>query len=628
MRSDGHRVVDIDLLEDDELVPLPRMQDLRIYTLDPMASRDVVVDYEALIETGNHVDFHPNLQMIETLASAWLKECFSNHEDCITASTASAADLPTRLLGLGDVEKHGVVRLWHTKGARGQYTALSHRWGSSQPAKTTKANLAARLQGFPRTELPQTFCDAVEVTLCLGIRYLWIDSLCMVQDDHDDWKDQPAQMGDLYRNAHVTIAATRALNSDSGFLGPRKRTAIARLQPRRGCEQEVYISHRRSFAEDVEKAPLNRRAWVFQERILSPRILRFTETQVYWECWTMHQGEDLESKQLGMMKRETYPSSLAPHSVSSDAPSKPAQWLKMSAQYSELQLSFPSDRLVAISGLISRMAVRTARKFYKGVSLEYMHMGLLWSSVNPPMDNLGANVAPSWGWASHQGAINYVQLYLPSSDPDLRFVEEIRLPWSSDAGDIDYTLQGHSTKLRADFRLEREAHKRQPEGWFPVELHSKASVYHKIRCSNPDHYGDGIFGYISELSGDNEDWNDIFGWVTLDEENGFVADVEGLRFLMVLPQPKTRSKTPDSEGPLISDEESELSFSMEVVNVGEESNPRNESDEKALEPPLSVRHCMLIKQSSDGKWRRVGIAALYDERCLMEGEDSEIVEVH
>jgi hypothetical protein len=105
-----------------------------------------------------------------------------------------------------------------------KYTALSHRWGNDPPKKedprhcTTYGNLSARLNGFSLSELPETFQDAVRVTRELGIGYLWIDSLCIIQWNADDWKREAGRMEDVFASAYCTIAATSAVDSNAGFL--------------------------------------------------------------------------------------------------------------------------------------------------------------------------------------------------------------------------------------------------------------------------------------------------------------------------------------------------------------------------------------------------------------------------
>jgi hypothetical protein len=184
-----------------------------------------------------------------------------------------------------------------------KYTALSHRWGNDPPKKedprycTTYDNLSARLNGFSLSKLPETFQDAVRVTRELGIRYLWIDSLCIIQWNADDWKREAGRMEDVFASAYCTIAATSAVDSNAGFLARNRSTEYVRVQDAAG-NKVCICTHMDDFENDVEQAGLNKRAWVMQERVLSKRTIYFSANQTYWEC-----GRGVHCENLVMMKR-------------------------------------------------------------------------------------------------------------------------------------------------------------------------------------------------------------------------------------------------------------------------------------------------------------------------------------
>jgi hypothetical protein len=210
--------------------------------------------------------------------------------------------MPTRVIDVGDGEAmHLFLR---DKGETSQevdYVALSHCWGklieeqkkewrdttgNKEDWNTTKGNKERRKQGFLITELPQTFQDAIIVTRELGLRYLWIDSLCIIQDDHGDWATESQKMEAVFKNAYCTIAATSAEDSTKGFLNrPEGKDLQYEMVPE--CSHgKVYVctSIGNDFDGDVMKGILNTRAWVFQERALSRRTIHFTKRQTYWEC--------------------------------------------------------------------------------------------------------------------------------------------------------------------------------------------------------------------------------------------------------------------------------------------------------------------------------------------------------
>ncbi|KAJ8122919.1 hypothetical protein ONZ43_g1004 [Nemania bipapillata] len=400
--------------------------------------------------------------------------------------------------------------------------ALSHSWGGHQAAKTVKSNLVARCAGFPLSELPSTFQDAIAVAVELEIRYIWIDSLCIVQDDRDDWKREAAKMGDVYLHSYLTIAATRAANSEAGFLGPRRFTQAVKLPDALSDTlsdtlsgvhhppvRNIYACQRRSFSDDVDDGPLSQRAWVLQERVLSPRTLHFTERQVYWECWQYHQGEDLECQYLGVMKKDAYPVALSPSSLLREditpGSELPQGWWYMSSEYTGCGLTFQADKLVAISGVVQKLGSRLNITYMKGVWKEFLHRSVLWSARTEDLEYLPLVEAPSWSWASRKGPINYMQLY------DYKPMPQFAICETAPPGLflIHAMLATLSANLRiGDVRWSDPA--RDPIA-FPPELDYFATRYRVVQ----DHKGD------------------IVGWITLDSRIESRTDFSHLFWVLV-----------------------------------------------------------------------------------------------
>ncbi|KAI0099105.1 heterokaryon incompatibility protein-domain-containing protein [Nemania sp. FL0031] len=325
---------------------------------------------------GMAVSSDPDLNNIGTLVRNWTEDCRLNHLDCNAPDPGIPSLVPARVLDLSHVHLTGQLRLLCTDNIAGKYITLSHSWGGHQPAKTLESNLAARCAGFPLSELPLTFRDAIAVAVELRVQYIWIDSLCIVQDDPDDWEREAANMGDIYLHSYLTIAATRAANSEAGFLGSRSFTQTVKLPgiapgEHNSATGSVYACQRRSFSDDVDDGPLSRRAWVLQERVLSPRTVHFTERQVYWECWQHHQGEDLEYQYLGVMKRDAYPVGLSPSSLLRPKRTRsselPQGWWYMSSEYTSCNLTFQTDKLIAIGGLVQKLGAWLHLTYVKGL---------------------------------------------------------------------------------------------------------------------------------------------------------------------------------------------------------------------------------------------------------------------
>lgn len=218
------------------------------------------------------------------LLREWMESCDGNHI-CIPKDQAF---FPTRVIDVG-TEGSSVVRLASLSPAHAadrKYLALSHPWGS--PAtntmfRTLQSNLIDFMEeGVMVTNLPRTFQDAIWITQRLSVRYLWIDSLCIVQDNNEDWEYESRLMEQVYSSACATIAATSASGTSSGFLNSHRGRKYVRMA--KGGASYFVCDAIDNFHDDVEQADLNTRGWVLQERALSRRTIHFAKRQCYWEC--------------------------------------------------------------------------------------------------------------------------------------------------------------------------------------------------------------------------------------------------------------------------------------------------------------------------------------------------------
>jgi hypothetical protein len=180
----------------------------------------------------------------------------------------------------------------------GKYLALSHRWGApTQHRKfcTLTSNIEDYKKGIAIDEMPKTFQDAIAITRSLGVPYLWIDSLCIIQDN-EDWDHESRLMERVFSSAYATIAATCSSGTEDGFMKPRPDRQCVRI----GRENSAYYVCEAidNFHDDVDQAALNKRGWVLQERALSRRTIHFTERQCYWEC-----GDGVRCETLTRMKK-------------------------------------------------------------------------------------------------------------------------------------------------------------------------------------------------------------------------------------------------------------------------------------------------------------------------------------
>lgn len=369
------------------------------------------------------------------LMRGWLKDCVLSHRLCVRNADAppstnlqeSPGVLPSRLIDIESVPDISCVRLVQTLGQYGTYATLSHCWGRSQILTTTIETLDQRMTRIDLTSLPKTFRDAVVIARRFGTRYLWIDSLCILQDDVDDWNEQAPLMGQIYRNAHYTIAATGATGGEIGCLITRGTEAVPPVTIRytsqryqdRPCEMTVALPHG-SFGATIERAPLNRRAWVLQERILSRRILHFGAEQIYFECQRHSLAEDGSQQYATGQLKQSFDlrdyhgperEDLKQHEWQTIQPLF-WRWCRVVQDYSLRGLTKSTDKLPALAGLADQVQKRNGDEYFAGMWREGLHISLLWRAKTkgslryPPSFR-----APSWSWAAVDGALSFDSLH-------------------------------------------------------------------------------------------------------------------------------------------------------------------------------------------------------------------------
>lgn len=266
----------------------------------PIASLYTTPKFERVlpgIQQGLPILSEPGSELNIRIISAWVRDCDQNH----TCRSRNDTFLPTRIIDVGN-NLSKTVRLVciaeeHNISAR--YLALSHRWGSPtlhKTFRTLKSNLDIFKKGIEIATLPKTFQQAIQIAQSLNIGYLWIDSLCIVQDDSEDWNHESELMEQVFSSAYITIAATCASGTDDGFLKERPERQYIQMT---NVNASYFVCEAiDNFYLDVDQAELNKRGWVLQERALSRRSIHFTDRQCYWEC-----GGGVRCETLTMMKK-------------------------------------------------------------------------------------------------------------------------------------------------------------------------------------------------------------------------------------------------------------------------------------------------------------------------------------
>ena len=216
-------------------------------------------------------------QVYHDKVSSWLTVCNATHTKCNSDGSSELwgdVERPTRLLQLGP--EKDMVRLASGTGIFDKYVALSYCWGNCDFITTTKKNLRQHQEGLHRSALPQLFNDAIDVVLSQRVSYLWIDALCIVQDDLSEWAEEASRMAGVYSNAFFTIAATVATNPHMHLLTRKARITFRPDSTRADVEYTGGPTGSRAWDdfESINSAALHKRAWcvtILQSLAQAPR---------------------------------------------------------------------------------------------------------------------------------------------------------------------------------------------------------------------------------------------------------------------------------------------------------------------------------------------------------------------
>lgn len=373
-------------------------------------------------------------------ASRWLHQCLSSHEQCV-GNIEKSSWYPTRLLHVENyTDSIKRIRLIHSarEQPQGPYLTLSHRWGESETLKLTRGNIGTFARAIDISSLPKKFSDALRVTVALGCQYLWIDSLCIIQDEDDlsDWSHEAGLMHKVYLHSRCNISASVSKGSEeplSRDRDPKSFYGHVVTVPVDGSEpgsvyKDFWLERIHIWTDNIPRCHLNTRGWVFQERVLAPRVLHFCDDQLFWECRSHRACEryplgldeiDSDFNESGYREGETSLSILKGLLEKNNIERGPGTnevesgisfWMKVMTAYSSTILSFPTDRLIALSGIAKQMSALFQDIYVAGMWRKTLPYDLLWLT-SPPLrrpDDVSiitphrsrGYTAPSWSWAS------------------------------------------------------------------------------------------------------------------------------------------------------------------------------------------------------------------------------------
>lgn len=356
-----------------------------------------------------------------------LERCRKTHGK--SCQLADVVELPTRVLDVG-TDEASLVKLYIPRpGEKSAFVALSHRWGGDLAIKTTKDTLEAKMRGIELSALPPTFRDAVVFTRGLNIRYLWIDAMCIIQDDQADWVAECPKMGLVYHGATVTIAANMSDSTRTGFLEAdpsafakrcqRSQPELAQVIESDGTVTKVYSRVRgdhgpvdsplRYFGKTRylyvrEDNFLVSRAWALQELLLSRRMVHFLPGKMIWACRSATWCECMEldtEDELREYELQAHPNrSELERAILEDSTRLP-MWADLISSYMRKKLTHDTDFFAGLSGLITYLQTLGAGRYLAGIWERELLFHICWHFGDSRCQKRTEKYrAPSWSWAS------------------------------------------------------------------------------------------------------------------------------------------------------------------------------------------------------------------------------------
>ncbi|KAF5575541.1 het-domain protein [Fusarium subglutinans] len=292
-----------------------------------------------------------------------------------------------------------MLKAQHLAGAS-LYTALTYCWGGHQELQLNANTTAALMKGLPVSGLPRKLQDAVLATQNLGLKFIWIDCLCIYQDNPQDIALEIAQMSKIYMYSFITIPAARAKHSNEGFLHDISVPPISETSFRLlfACPDKKLGSV--ILSKGLANSPIGDRAWTLQEYILSRRVLQYTNAGLHWTC-----REAVEFRQDDACLALDY---LGPFKDSHrmfqgfyESNKGCRNWMNIVEVYTKRELTYALDKLPAISGVAETWAQALDDSYLAGIWLSHLPEALLWTSAQPQSQSKqpAEYVAPTWSWA-------------------------------------------------------------------------------------------------------------------------------------------------------------------------------------------------------------------------------------
>lgn len=330
--------------------------------------------------------------------------------------------MPTRVLEVSHISQLSGPPALHVRLAEnpepGPYATLSYCWGGNQGFKTLKDRVLGYKHEIPLHTLAQTIKDALTVTHGMGFKYLWVDVLCIIQDDEEDKMREISKMHHIYRGSLFTIAATVAKNSSEGFLHPRTMYRGFKLRVRTDNDSAIEVAAMPTrTSQDANPYHFDTRAWTFQEMQLSTRVFAYGNRGMVYHCLESKHCDGGHQHPVNTHKLDDAISAifknLDPGSQLLRSTDHPFAWGEIMDAYTQRWLSFAADKLPAIAAIAEEYSrTRPVTGYLAGMWKEDLLYQCLWFRASFTVwEVAGADTvvrpgmyrAPSWSWAALDG---------------------------------------------------------------------------------------------------------------------------------------------------------------------------------------------------------------------------------
>lgn len=353
---------------------------------------------------------------------------------------------PTRLLHVESRRESGLVRLVETDGypstdgASQPYLALSYCWGKQGPSlKTTRSNYSHLQKSISYSSLPKAYQDTVRVARALGVKYIWIDALCIIQDDREDWEKESRMMAEIFQNSLATLVLLRTASCNEGFLERNPSIKISYQNRQWGVRGSFFLRHMpfsyldaesairaapsfsdRPISLELRHSPWQTRGWTFQEDMFSMRKLYFGQLMMYWDSLKpvdiMRTENTIIDDKLNRVDESA--------DISIIHSSEPWRgdydydgWYYPMLNYCQKTLTYETDRLSAVSSYAKLVGSKSGDTYVAGLWKKDLHRGLLWKigrrqrrtfqTLIRQLSTPSEYIAPSWSWASHNSILHF-----------------------------------------------------------------------------------------------------------------------------------------------------------------------------------------------------------------------------